>query len=236
MAFQSYEIISGVKWYFESKNLSLRNAFSLRCPLSVENQTDLRQYYSQYFVGLLSATELLLDDGYKNREVFKNMLYKRLAFKKFPDGGLNYCYLRELRNSIIHRGLDICSTAHVDKEFLFVIAPATVTDREGINSYNAFGYYLVDIIRDCESVIGKIVLDHFEESDLFLARISQKEYVEMTTQHILDCTAMPEWVKTSALATVGQINYDDLQATVIKNLSEVLGLNAFDKYFISPCF
>jgi hypothetical protein len=234
VVFQSFEVISAVKWYFESKNLSLRNAFALRCPLSVENQTDLRQYYSQYFVSLLSATELLLDDGYKNRRVFEETLYRRLVFEGFLDGKSNYCYLRELRNSIIHRGLDICSAAHVNNAFPFLIAPAAVMNRKKTDSYTAFGYYLVDIIRDCESIIGKIFLDHFEKSGLFLARISKEEFIRINTQHILDSIAMPEWVKTMSLRTLEQINYDELQESSIKSLSEVLRLNAFDRYFIPP--
>lgn len=226
-----------MKWYFESKNLSLRNAFSLRCQLSVEDQIDLRQYYSQYFASLLSATELLLDKGYKNREVFRKTLYRALSFKEFPDGKLNYCYLRELRNSIIHRGLDINYAAHVrDDGFPFLVAHPHVIDRKGEGSYKAFGYYLVDIIRDCESVIGKAFLNHLEESGLFQERIPQAEYVELTKQQILDCVARPEWVKTLALETIEQVNYDDLQETLSKNVSEVLGLNAFTKYFTFHAF
>ena len=139
MAFQSFEILSAVKGYFESKNLSLKNAFSLRCPLSVENQADLRQYYSQYFVSMLSATELLKEVRYQNSEVFKKMLYERLTFEKFPNGKLNYCYLRELRNCIIHRGFDISSGAHVSNEFPFLVAPPALANQNATNSYDAFG-------------------------------------------------------------------------------------------------
>lgn len=223
-----------MKWYFESKNISLKNAFSLRCQLSVADQIDLRQYYSQYFANLLSATELLLDVKYKNREVFEETLYRALSFKESPDGKLNYCYLRELRNSVIHRGLDISYAAHVKDGFPFLVAHPHVTNRKGNNSYKAFGYYLVDIISNCENVIGKAILNHLEECGLLQERISQAEYIELAKRQILDCVAMPEWAKTSALATVGQVNYDDLQETVSKNVKEVLGLNAFARYFISP--
>lgn len=80
------EMLSAVKWYFELKNLSLRNALVLRCPLSVDNQKDLRQYYSQYFAGLLSATELFLEKEYPNNTSFRNLLYKKLSLENFPDG------------------------------------------------------------------------------------------------------------------------------------------------------
>jgi hypothetical protein len=223
-----------VKWYFESKNLSLKNAFSLRSPLSVENQADLRQYYSQYFVELLSATELLLENEYQNREAFQKLLYERLAFSDFSNGVLNYCYLRELRNSIIHRGLDICSASHVNEGFLFVIAPATVTDRKRNNTYNTFGYYLVDIIQHCERSIGQVFLEHFKKFDLFRICISQAEYEEIATNDILNCTVMPAWAKAMALNTVGTVNYQNLQENNVRGLYALLEIDAFKKYFSLP--
>src|SRR5690606_14054260 len=36
------EIVSGLKWYFQAKNLALKNALSIRCPLSVDQQNDIR--------------------------------------------------------------------------------------------------------------------------------------------------------------------------------------------------
>lgn len=32
------ELISGLRWYFEMKNISLKNVLCFRCPLSVQEQ------------------------------------------------------------------------------------------------------------------------------------------------------------------------------------------------------
>ena len=157
---QTSEILSAVKWYFELKNLLLKNALALRCPLSVEDQKDFRQYYSQYFAGLLSATELLLEKEYPNRAGFKKRLEEKLTFEKFPDGKKNYAYLRELRNSIIHRGLNISSAAHINGDLPLIISPSPVTNRGGPAGYNTFRFYLIEVIEKCESVIGEVFLTH----------------------------------------------------------------------------
>jgi len=133
------EMLSAVKWYFELKNLSLRNALAFRCPLSVENQRDLRLYYSQYFAGLLSATELLLEKEHSRCKEFKETLHEKLVFEGHPDGEANYIYLRELRNSIIHRGLDITATAHVDQNIPMIISP--------ISDYQSRRYSIVYSLR-----------------------------------------------------------------------------------------
>lgn len=86
---QISELLSAVKWYFQQKNLSLKNALALRCPLSTEDQKNLRLYYSQYFAGLLSATELLFEKEYPNRADFKKSLEEKLSFDNFSDGELN---------------------------------------------------------------------------------------------------------------------------------------------------
>lgn len=219
------EILSAVKWYFELKNLSLKNALSLRCPLSVENQKDLRQYYSQYFSGLLSATELLLEKGYSNHAAFKRNLEEKLSFEGYPAGEKNYSYLRELRNSIIHRGLDIGSSAHINNDIPLLISPSPVTNRTGSTSHDAFGYYLIEIIEKCESVIGYVFLDHFEEFNMFEMRIPQEKAIEVSKQFISNSTAIPQWVKGLALGVIKDINHEEVHLASINSLKETLKTN-----------
>ncbi|WPN63675.1 hypothetical protein QMK47_01325 [Pseudomonas sp. P9_35] len=216
------EMLSAVKWYFELKNLSLRNALALRCPLSVNSQKDLRQYYSQYFSGLLSATELFLEKEYPNNTSFKNLLYKKLSFENFPDGEKNYSYLRELRNSIIHRGLDISSEAHVNDGFPLIISPSPVTNRSGAASHNAFGYYLIEIIEKCEYVMRDVFLEHFDEFGLMARSLPQEAVIDLIEKFISNSTAMPDWVKKSALAHIKDINHEEVHQASMNSLIETL--------------
>ena len=226
------EMLSAVKWYFELKNLSLRNALALRCPLSVENQKDLRQYYSQYFAGLLSATELFLEKEYSNNIPFRDLLYKKLSFEEFPDGEKNYSYLRELRNSIIHRGLDISSAAHIKDDFLLIISPSPVTNRSGAVSHNAFGYYLSEVIEKCENVMGDVFLEHFEEFNLLNKRIPQEKAIELSEQYISNSTAMPDWVKSLALTSIKDIDHEEVHLASMNSLIETLKTDVLSQYLV----
>lgn len=225
------EILSAVRWYFELKNLSLKNALLLRCPLSVEMQKDLRQFYSQYFSGLLSATELLLEKEYKNHIAFKKTLESGFIFDGYPDGESNYSYLRELRNSVIHRGLDISSASHIHDNFPLLISPSPITNRSGKSSYIAFGYYLIEIIRKCESVIGNIFLDHFHAFDLFNFRLSEDEVGPLRKKYILESTAMPDWVKKMALEAI-DFDHEAVHKASIDNLVNILKTDVFSQNFL----
>ncbi len=219
------EMLSAVKWYFELKNISLRNALSLRCPLSVENQKDLWQYYSQYFAGLLSATELFLEKEYPNNLSFKRSLYGKLIFDGYTDGEKNYLYLKELRNSIIHRGLDICSAAHIKDDFLLIISISPITNRSGTISHAAFGDYLIDVIEKCESVVGDIFLRHFEEFGLLQMRIPQEKSMELSKEFIVNATAMPDWAKDLAIKAIVNINHEEIHMASMNSLVETLKVN-----------
>lgn len=229
-AIKNGEMLSTVKWYFELKNLSLRKAMTFRCPLSVEGHRDLRLYYSQYFAGLLSATELLLEKEYPRAKEFKKTLHEKLIFEGYPDGETNYSYLRELRNSIIHRGADVTSAAHVVQDIPMMISPSPITNRSGAISLTSFGYYLIEVIAKCESVIADIFLAHINEFKLFDIRLSQDEFVEHTRKQIENSSIVPEWVKEASRATVTDIDFDKIHQASIQSLLDVLKTDVFAEH------
>jgi hypothetical protein len=194
------EFISSLKWYIEVKNLCLKNALAVRCPLSVIQLKDLRLYYSQYFSGLLAATEMLLEKDYIYRDKFKLKLEATMCFDSHPDGKKNYSYIRELRNSIIHRGFDISSAAHIIGDFPRFVAPQIVKNRSGNENYHAFAYYLLDVISKCESNIPKAIRDHLEEEGLLQPIVSEAEMATKYKQSVYDSVVMPNWVKDEILS------------------------------------
>ena len=216
------EILCALNWYFESKNLALKNALRFHCPLSVEQQRELRQYYSEYFAGLVSATELLLESEYKHCRKFKMALESTFVFDSFPDGKNNYAYIRELRNSIIHRGLDVSATAHVNNDFLLLVAPSPVTDRTGNKKYQALGFYIRDVISKCETVIGPLIARHLAEVGLLKPEFTQDQAIENARVFIAECSSMPEWVKVSAHEVIATVDHIEVQMAAIKSLVYVL--------------
>ena len=104
------ELVSAVGWYFDNKNYHLEKAIAFRSPLSVNELKEMRIAYSNYFVSLMAAIEILRERGYKHRQSFTEELYDSFSFEGHS-GKEFFGYLRELRNSIVHRGLDIASAA-----------------------------------------------------------------------------------------------------------------------------
>lgn len=103
------QMLYSLSWYMTARQTELRAALSLRTPLSVTNQADMRVHYSGYFLNLLAATELFRETTTLQSNDFETQLYSRLVFDEFENGETNYPYIRELRNAIVHRGLDITS-------------------------------------------------------------------------------------------------------------------------------
>ena len=224
-------MLSAVKWYFELKNLSLRNAMSIRCPLQPGKQKDLRQYYSQYFSGLLSATELLLESEYEHRAAFKSSLEEALSFGGDFDGTRSYAYLRELRNSVIHRGLDLCSGAHIQEDFPVYVAPSPVTNRSGTASYLAFGRYLIEVIQKCETVVGKVFLNHFQQFGLLSVRLSDADMSQEIRQFIENSSIIPENIKAPAIEAVLGMNHEELHQQSVALLLQELNEDVLAEYF-----
>ena len=219
MKMLKYEALASLKWYFESKNLSLSNALVFRIPLSVEHQHSLRLYYSQYFVSLLSAVEFLLDNKYPFHVEFKVSLIEGLTFEDAANGEVYYSYLRELRNSIVHRGYDLTSAAHFANNFPMFVLPQKVKNQSGQKEYLAPRKYLIELIYICELMIGNIIADHLDIYASQLPSLSAEEKLAELKEFVANDSIMPHWVKEEALKYVNseefkKLDFDETQAVL----------------------
>lgn len=224
-ATKAREIISGLKWYFQAKNLALKNALSIKCPLSVDQQNDLRIFYSLYIANLLSATEMLLEKDYQFSQDFKQELETALSFPNHPNGDSNYSYLRELRNSVIHRGFDLSSSAHVEDDFPLMIAPQLIENRSGNKAYSAFGFYLFEMISLVEPIIGNLIENHLNAKGLLQPLFTQQEMAVETKVYLANAVGIPDWVKNTALSNLEELDYEQMQLDQIKSFIAVLQEN-----------
>lgn len=220
----NFELLMSVKWYFEIKNLSLKKILEIKAPLLVEQQNELRLYYSQYFTSLLSVTELLSDEKEnQNFQAFKTKLEQQFIFDSYIDGNSNYSYLRELRNSIIHRGLDITSSAHFENDFPLIISP-TATNQNGKKIYKPFGFYLMNIIEKCEFYISDIVFNHFLEFSMFEIKETQEQLLEKSLKDLsnLSNQIIPKNIQNMAEKLMNDIDYISIQRNLIQNCIDVI--------------
>lgn len=219
-------IISTLRWHFEAKNLALQNALRLRCPLSVEQGKELRLYYSEYLAHLISATELLSEKEYPQRENFRKMLKDHFVFEGHPEGSDNYSFIRELRNSVVHRGFDIAAAAHVADNIPMIVVPPSVTNRGGTKTYQSIGYYLLDVVDKCEIVIGPTIARHLSDMGFFNVQVDQDKAVETAVAFIEASNVMPSWAKHMALNNISQINFTEVENAQVDALIKILHTNA----------
>jgi hypothetical protein len=193
-------MLYSLSWYMSARQSALRAALSFRAPLSVTEQTDMRVHYSGYFLNLLAATELFHETTTLQPNDFLAQLYLRLVFDGFQDGEANYSYLRELRNAVVHRGLDITSTAHIDGNFPMVLAEPKVQNQKGTKTFVAFDRYLLHIIAKCESIVGPVMLACLNEAGIFEATIDVEAAVVEYREAVQQSHTMPDDVKAMASA------------------------------------
>jgi hypothetical protein len=195
------DMLHSLLWYMSARQTALRAALSFCTPLSVTEQTDIRVHYAGYFLNLLAATELFRETTALPPNYFEAQLYARLVFPGFQDGAANYSYIRELRNAVVHRGLDLTSAAHVDGNFPMIIAEPKVQNQKGTKTFVAFGQYLLDVIAKCESVVGSVMLDCLNSAGIFEATIDAEPAIAEYRRAVEQSHAMPEPIKAMALAT-----------------------------------
>jgi hypothetical protein len=214
------DTLSAVKWYFESKNLSLRGALSLRFPLSVPQLADIRIHYSQYFVSLGSVTELLRERDGPTR--FEDILYFHLALGDVEAGRTIYAYVKELRNAIVHRGMDVSAAAHMDGNFPLFLLPECLSDRSKKRTYSAPAKYVVQLIATCERAVGPAVEEHLSRLGFMDDDVEEEELRESYTRSVQESAVMPEHVKSMALGAAVGIDHRHIHRMLIEGVRKML--------------
>ncbi|MFC5480555.1 hypothetical protein [Massilia suwonensis] len=197
------DMLYSLSWYMSARKTALRAALSFRLPLSGTGLTDLRVHYSSYFLNLLAAVDLFPDTKTLQPNDFEDRLRSHLVFDGFQDGAANYSYIRELRNAVVHRGLDITTSMHFDGQFPMLLAPPQIQNTPAARNsktYPAFDKYLLDIIAKCEAVVGPQMLECLKDKGVWDAPIDSAAAAAEYRKNVEQSYAMPENVKAMALA------------------------------------
>lgn len=216
------DLLNGLSLYLAFRRTALRSALQLRAPLSAEDAEDLRIHYSNYFVNLMSAADLITESPSFEGGVFKKSLETRFAKLSSSDGHENYLYVRELRNAIVHRGLDIASGAHFAADFPLLISPNPILNRNGVQKYPTFSYYLLGVIEGCEAVVGPTLEAHLDSLGIFHKDAAQGTWAAESAEFIRSSTVLPDWVKKMASESLISLDWDSIHRDNITKLRQLL--------------
>lgn len=222
------DFLSALTLYLVTRRTALRSALRLRAPLTVEDAEDLRAHYSNYFVSLMSAVDLVVENRSLEQEDFKKALeagFKSLALSNNTD---SYLYVRELRNAIVHRGLDVASSSHFAGDFPLLIAPNPIANRSGDKKHLSFSYYLLGIIEVCEAVIGPAIQAHLNTLGILEKTPDIEAWMAESIGIIKSSTVMPDWVKTMAPESLIALDWESMHRHSIAELRGVLNPLDFD--------
>ena len=164
-------LFGGLLWYIEARNWAFEK---MKATPHGSNVFDLRMHHSLFFVNLISAADHVVDylkDNKAARDAFIDRI--RGGFGKNGD----YKYVRELRNSVVHRGFDPSAAAHSDQTILHVLCPTTVEDQNG-RTYSCSFKYLRELAQKCREVIDPAISDVLEGLNLFDPQLHEPNRAE----------------------------------------------------------
>jgi hypothetical protein len=170
--------------------------------------------------------EALLEKEYPFSAHFQDLLYKEFVLDGHPDGQKNYAYLKEFRNSVVHRGEDIAGTGTLTSTGLHLPhAPQNISTRNGKATYQAFSPLLLGIAALCESLIGRLILRHFQANDLLQPRTDHEAWLASIKAHVESDPTIPEFVKQQLPNALLSIDFQKVEEQNLESLILLLSSN-----------
>lgn len=152
-----HEIKNSINWYLVKINKSIAVIEDFKLPA---NHEEVRFQYSILIESLFSLIDYLED----KKVIFKNNKFDiegRVKTEIGFDGGIIVDYMRELRNSIIHRGADPTSAGSVVNDRIVILAPEHIFSRHGslmVKPNEVFLDKLIAILDDALKNVTKFEL------------------------------------------------------------------------------
>ena len=106
-----------------------------------------------------------------------------------------------------------------------MIAQQSIANRSGKKSYSAFGFYLLEMILKCESIIGPLIQQHLQSKGLLKPLSTHEQLMTETKVHLANAVGVPDWVKNMDSSHLEKIDYGKMQLEQIKSFMAVLHEN-----------
>ncbi len=168
---------------------------------------DMEIYHYLYLSNTLAAIDLVGETFHRQdfrKPPYENN-YERDIITAFDSALKNpgmtgkeaYAYVRELRNSAVHRGLDSAAAGHSNDHHVFALCPATVNDLNGKNTYRCPCKYMVELGELTNLVFNTVIYEELDRRQAFESgppQVSQQDALDFLNSS----DAMPDWAKGMA--------------------------------------
>ena len=184
----SIDSLHGLVWHLECMALSGREIENFQPPA---DSFQMRMHYSLYLTNLMSAIDMV--DEWCGKP-FNDALLEALKTTGLPGPDI-FFYLRELRNGLVHRGVDPTPGGAERNGRVWAVAPPTVKDRKGVKSHSAPMLFLRDLFIHCE-IRAKPVIRHFVQPHVDrLSSIAPEAMLAEIFSTMETFPHVPDWVK-----------------------------------------
>lgn len=188
-------IVGTVTWHLECAAFSAAEVMSIRPPA---DGFKMRMHYSLYATNLLGAVDSIRDALDPD---FEMTVEKGLSLGGFS-GEQVFGYLRELRNGIVHRGVDPTAGGEVVDELVCAVAPAQVTNRGGKKVYVAPTRLLIDLFQHGDQKVKPLLERSLEPVFSALSSAASEDDVAQIHEFLESVDHMPEWVRQRAKESI----------------------------------
>lgn len=135
--------------------------------------------------------------------------------QSFPVVG-DFPYARELRNSIVHRGLNPAMYGTQRGAFVFALCPPLVHNIDGSKSYICRSPLLVDLAADCDKASNTAIVAVLEREGMLDAAAHIPDKTQ-TLDAVVGAPFMPEWAKVMASDAFATMDFEAMASELAQS-------------------
>ena len=208
------ERLETIFYYMQTKRFAIYKMTKFVPPIDSIQSEEMQIMYGIYFNSLISLIEYIKNE-FKQQDII-NICYQLYGSQN------NYMYIRELRNSIIHRGLNVANAVTKLVKFNIVVpfAPIEVINQSGQRIYTKFVDNLFQLVVLCEQINSYIYQ--------ICSKLNLLEYKPMTKElrekRIKEDPFIPQYAKE--MSKNCELDYNEINSN-LKRIHE----ERIKKYF-----
>jgi hypothetical protein len=192
---------------------------------------DSEIHHYLYFANALAAVDLvgeefygtnflrrqtpLVSTPYEQRLIDSFDLFLVPPLREIDDitGAEAYAYVRELRNSMVHRGQGQ-TAGHANEEFVFTICPSVVHNSKGTRTYRRPFRYMVQLGALCDLAFNTVIYEELDNHDTFdLTRAESANVGDIL--NFLDASEdVPDFAKAMARQFIPTLDFQKMGAEI----------------------